>query len=155
TAPAGRRLEGEDVVALLGGQEGALLPGVAGLTTRTAGRLGLGSWRLGVGGFGTGRGRGVARGLVELFLQFLDLGEQRADDGLCFRRLAGNQLFGDLQRHALHGGEKPACGQTDSQKTLPRAVADYLKAGHGAEVIDLTLGLSYRSLTQAASPAIP
>lgn len=78
-----------------------------------------------MGVFGTARHRGVARGLVELFLQLPDLGEEGVDDRLGFRRLAGNQLFGDLQRHALHVGEKLACGQTDSQKTLPRAVADY------------------------------
>jgi hypothetical protein len=40
--------------------------------------------------------------------------------------LAGNQLFGDLQRHALHVGEKQASGQTDSQTTSPQAVADYV-----------------------------
>jgi hypothetical protein len=45
--------------------------------------------------------------------------------------LAGDQLFGDLQRHTRHVGEKPASGQTDSQKTSPRAVADYaLKDAH-------------------------
>jgi hypothetical protein len=104
------------------------MPGVTGLTTPTAGRLGLGSWRLGVGVFGTGRQRGVARGLVELVLQLPDLGEEGADDGLRFRRLAGNQLFGDLQRHALHVAEKQACGQTDSPKNSPRAVADYIRA---------------------------
>jgi hypothetical protein len=61
-------------------------------------------------------------------LQFLYLGEQGTDDGLRFRRLAGDQFFRDLQRHALQVGEKPACGQTDSQKTSPRVVADYLRA---------------------------
>ena len=91
----------------------------AGLTTRTAGRRGLGWWRLGVGVFGAGGQRGVARGLVELVLQWPDRGEEGADDGLCFRRLAGNQLFGDLQRHALHVGEKQTCGQTNSQEPHP------------------------------------
>jgi hypothetical protein len=47
--------------------------------------------------------------------------------------LAGDQFFRDLQRHALHVGEKQACGKTDSQKTSPRAVADYLYGGLGAE----------------------
>ncbi|HEY7312259.1 MAG TPA: hypothetical protein VH643_23045 [Gemmataceae bacterium] len=47
-------------------------------------------------------------------MQFLNLGEQGADDGLGFRRLAGDQFFRDLQRHALHVGEKLACGQIDS-----------------------------------------
>src|SRR6516164_9568350 len=47
---AQRRLEGDDLVALSRREERALLPGVAGLTTRTTGRRGLGSWRLGVGG---------------------------------------------------------------------------------------------------------
>jgi hypothetical protein len=75
--------------------------------------------------FGTGRHGGIAWGLVELFLQLPDLGEEGADDGLRFRRLAGNQLFGDLQRHALHVGEKQASGQTDSQKTSLRTVAEY------------------------------
>jgi hypothetical protein len=106
TAPAGRWLEGDDLVTLSRREERTLLPGVAGLTTRTAGRLGLGSQRLGVGMFGTRWGRGVAWGLVEVVLQFLDLGEQRADDGLCFRRLAGNQLFGDLQATHEAGKEK-------------------------------------------------
>jgi len=78
-----------------------------------------------VGVSGTGGQRGVARGLVELFLQLPDRVEEGADGGLCFRRLAGNQIFGDLQRHALHVGEKQTCGQTDSQKTSSRAVADY------------------------------
>jgi hypothetical protein len=45
--------------------------------------------------------------------------------GLGFRRLADDQFFRDFQRHALHVGEKQACGQTDSQKTSPRALADY------------------------------
>jgi hypothetical protein len=58
-------------------------------------------------------------------LQFLDLGEQGADDGLGFQHLAGDQFFRDFQRHALHVGEKQACGQTDSQKNSARAVADY------------------------------
>ena len=101
------------------------MSGVARLTTRTAGRRGLGSWRLGVGMFGTRRDRGVARRLVELVLQFLDFDEQGADDGLRFRRLAGDQFFRDLQRHTLHVGEKQTSGQTDSQKTSPRTVADY------------------------------
>src|SRR5262249_54887842 len=95
------------------------MPGVARLTTPAAQGTGLGSGRLGVGVFGTRWGRGVAWGLVELVLQLPDRGEEGADDGLCFRRLAGNQLFGDLQRHALHVGEKQACGQTDSQKASP------------------------------------
>jgi hypothetical protein len=60
-----------------------------------------------------------------LVLQLPDRVEEGADDGLCFRTLAGNQLFGDLRRHALPVGEKQASGQTDSQKTSPRAVADY------------------------------
>ena len=95
------------------------MPGVAGLTTRTAGRRGLGSWRLGVGVLGTGGHRGVTWGLVELVLQLPDFGEEGADDGLGLGRLAGNQFFGDLQRHALHVGEKLACGQTDSPRTSP------------------------------------
>ena len=98
---------------------------VAGLTTRTASCLGLGAWRLGVGVFATGRHRGVAWGLVELFLQLPDRGEQGTDDGLRFGRLAGDQFFRDLQRHTLQVGEKKASGETDSQKTSPRAVADY------------------------------
>jgi hypothetical protein len=120
TAPTGRRFQGDDLVALSRREERTLLPGVAGLTTRTAGRLGLGSWRLGVGVFGTGGNRGIAWGLVELVLQLPHRGEEGADDGLGFRGLAGNQLFGDLQRHALHVGEKLASGQTDTQEPHPR-----------------------------------
>jgi hypothetical protein len=41
--------------------------------------------------------------------------------------LAADQFFRDCQRHALHVGEKQTCGQADSQKTAPRAVADYLR----------------------------
>src|SRR5262249_43798390 len=139
TAPAGRRLQGDDLVALCRGEERTFMPGVAGLTTRTAGRLGLGSLRLGVGVFGTGRQRGVAWGLVELFLQLPDRGEEGADDGLGFRGLAGNQLFGDLQRHALHVGEKQASGQTDSPRASPRAVADYPLDQRALEAVDLLL----------------
>jgi hypothetical protein len=58
-------------------------------------------------------------------LQLLDLGEERADDGLRFRRLPGDQFFREVQRHALHGAERPAAGQTRSRKTSPRAVAGY------------------------------
>ena len=101
------------------------MPGVAKLTTPAAQGAGLGPGRLGVGMFGTRRGRGIAWRLVEAVLQFLNLGEQRTDDGLRFRRLASDQFFRDLQRHALHVGEKQTCGQTDSQKTSSRAVADY------------------------------
>jgi hypothetical protein len=78
-----------------------------------------------VGVFGTGRQRGIARRLVELVLQFLDRGEEGAEDGPRFRRLAGNQFFRDLQRHTLHGGDNQTCGQTDSQQISSRAVADY------------------------------
>ena len=46
--------------------------------------------------FGTGRQRGVARRLLQPVLQFLDLGQQHADDGLRFRRLPGDQFFRDL-----------------------------------------------------------
>jgi hypothetical protein len=55
TAPTGRRLEGDDVVALLGGEERALVPGVAGLTAPEPGGPGLAPGRLGVGVFATGR----------------------------------------------------------------------------------------------------
>ena len=58
--------------------------------------------------------------------QYLSKSDNFFDDGLGFQRLAGDQFFRDFQRHALHVGEKQACGQTDSQKTLPRAVADYV-----------------------------
>jgi hypothetical protein len=102
--------------------------GVAGLTTPAARRRGLGSWRLGVGMFGTGRHRGVARGLVELVLQLPDRGKERADDGLRFRRLAGDQFFRDFQRHACHVAENRAGGQADSRKNSPRAVDGYGKA---------------------------
>jgi hypothetical protein len=59
-------------------------------------------------------------------LQLPDRGEEGADDGLGFGGLAGNQLFGDLQRHALQVGEKQASGQTDSPRASLRAVADYV-----------------------------
>ena len=101
------------------------MPGVARLTTPAAQGTGLGPGRLGVGMFGTRRDRGVAWGLVEPVLQFLDLGEPGAEDVLGFGRLAGDQFFRDLQRHTLQVGEKKASGETDSQKTSPRAVADY------------------------------
>ena len=101
------------------------MPGVAKLTTPAAQGAGLGPGRLGMGMFGTRRDRGVARGLVELVLQFLDLGEQGADDGLSFRRLAGDQFFRDLQRHTRHVGEKQASGQTDSPRASAPAVANY------------------------------
>jgi hypothetical protein len=102
------------------------MAGVAGLTPAGARGPGLAAGGLGVGMVGTGRGRGVARRLVEPILQFLDLGEQRADDGLRFGRLAGDQFFRDLQRHALHVAEKQTPGQADSSEALPRAVADYV-----------------------------
>ncbi len=53
--PTGRRLEGDDVVALLAGQERALVPGVSGLTAPEASGPGLAPGRLGVGVFATGR----------------------------------------------------------------------------------------------------
>jgi hypothetical protein len=117
TSAAGRWLEGDDVVTLLRGQERAPVLGVAGLTAPLARRPGLGPWRLGVGMFGTRRYGGVARRLVELVLQLLDLGEERADDGLCLRRLTGDQCFRDFQRHARHVAEKPATGQAGCRKT--------------------------------------
>jgi hypothetical protein len=43
--------------------------------------------------------------------KLLDLGEERADDGLCFGRFPGDQFFRDFQRHARHGAEKSAAGQ--------------------------------------------
>ena len=95
------------------------MAGVAGLTAPQARGLGLAAGWLGVGMFGTRRDRGVAWRLVEEVLQFLDLGEQRADNGLRFGRLVGDQFFRDLQRHTLHVGEKQVCGQIDSQKAHP------------------------------------
>src|SRR5262249_53913749 len=78
-----------------------------------------------------------------------DLGEKGADDGLCFRRLAGNQLFGDLQRHALHVAENRSDGQADSRKNSPRAVAGYDRSS--GRVISWNVGLTAKRTT--ASPA--
>ena len=43
---------------------------------------------------------------------------------VCLRN-QGDDVVALLGGHALHVGEKQACGQTDSQNTLPRAVTDY------------------------------
>jgi hypothetical protein len=104
-SPAGSRLERDDVVALLGGQERALVPGVAGLTAPEASGPGLAPRQLGVGVFAAGWGRGVARRLVEPVLQLLDLGQKCADDGLRLRRLAGDQFFGEALGVAARRGE--------------------------------------------------
>src|SRR5262245_30774094 len=45
---------------------------------------------------------------------------------MSFRRLAGDQLFRDFQRHALHVAEKHTPSQADSPKASPWGVADYL-----------------------------
>src|SRR6516164_6403397 len=65
TAAAVRRLEGDDAVALLGGEERALMAGVAGPTAARGRGPGRAPWRLGVRMFATGRRRGVARRLVQ------------------------------------------------------------------------------------------
>ena len=72
------------------------MAGVAGLTAPGARRPAPAPRRLGVGMFGTGRQRGIARRLFEPVLQLLDLGQQCADDGLRLRRLAGDQFLRDL-----------------------------------------------------------
>jgi hypothetical protein len=45
--------------------------------------------------------------------------EEGADDGLGFRRLAGNQLFGDLQRHAVMLGKSSRLARPIPQEPHP------------------------------------
>ena len=64
---------------------------------------------------GTGRQRGIRGRLLQcgdfrterlnFRTEFCVLGEQKADDGLSFRRLAGDQFLGDYQRHARQCAE--------------------------------------------------
>src|SRR5262249_6642258 len=100
-APAFRWFQRDLVVALVAGQKGSLIFGVARLTTPLAFRWGLASQGLGVGMFGTRRQRRIPRGLVQTRFQLLDLRQQHPNDGLGFRRLSGNQFLADLQLHAL------------------------------------------------------
>ena len=125
TAAAGRGLEGDNGITLLGGQKGTHMAGMAGLTTGRALRRRFAAWWLGVRVFRTGRPRGIPGRLVQASFQLVDLGQERANDGLRFGRLSGNQFFRNLQRHALYIAEKQAPDQTDSRKTSPRVVTDY------------------------------
>jgi hypothetical protein len=129
TLPLARRGE---VRALIGNRAEYL----AELAAQAARGPRLTSGRLGVRMFGAGRRRGVVRRLLEPVLQLLDPGEQRADDGLRLRRLAGDQFFRDLQWDALHVGEKPARGQAGSLSASSRPVLDCPLRHRGARAMD-------------------
>ena len=60
---------------------------------------------------------------------------------VCLRN-QGDDVVALLGGHALHVGEKQACGQTDSQNTLPRAVADTARENHSSFAARASLGLT-------------
>ena len=57
--------------------------------------------------------------------QLGNLRQQQADDGLGFRRLAGDDFFGDFQRHALSVAENPSRVQINLSKTRLLGVNGY------------------------------
>jgi hypothetical protein len=95
-------------------------------------RLTLGQGRLGMGMHAAGWQRGVlgrlspALQLLDACLQFGNLRQQQANDGLSFRRLAGDDFFRDSEQHAIDVAEIRLPVQINSAKIALRGVNGYV-----------------------------
>jgi hypothetical protein len=106
-ASAGGRFERDDAVALLGWNQGPLVPKMARLSAAIAFRFWLGGRRLGVRMLRARRQRGILRRPIQPGLEFRhsllkrrDMSQQRENDRLRLRRLPSNHFLRDFQRHA-------------------------------------------------------
>jgi hypothetical protein len=108
-AAAGGRYAGDDLLAVLAGQQGTLPFGVTGLAATAPWRLGGAAKGLGVGVLGGGRQRGVAGVLGRLGFQFGDRGVQVGEGGVQLLDVGADVGRGSLkegfrwQRPPVHG----------------------------------------------------
>src|SRR3990172_1843925 len=128
TTPTFSRLEWLHAVAVFGGNQRPLVLFVAGLPATLLLRLAFGRLRPGVRMLRARRQRRVLRRLtLPLPFQLLDprpqldnLRQQRPNNRLGFRRLAGNDFFRDYQRHAIVVTEhRPPCPDQFTEKMSP------------------------------------